>query len=132
VSIEQIGNAVIFYGFYTLDGLGATGLAVTADVWKVEADGTATEIASAQPATEIGDGLYRYRVVGASIDVRAEYVAVFKTVGVVDQAHIAAIWVVGKTWVENMDVASSTLAAAIAALNDLSLADLAAWVIEAS
>ena len=115
--LEQIGQPVIFYAFYTDSGSGKTGLTVTADVWEVIADGTATEIASAQAATEIGDGLYRYRVVGASIDAQAEYICVFKcTVGTCDQAHIPALGVIGKGWVENVDAARSTLATAIAAV----------------
>ena len=109
--LEQIGNAVIFYAFYTNNGSGATGETVTADVWEVIADGTATEIASGQGATEIGDGLYRYRVVGASIDAQAEYIAVFKCAGTVDVAHIPALWVIGKDWTENIDTASSTILA---------------------
>ena len=113
--LEQIGNAVIFYAFYTDNGSGATGLTVTADVWEIIADGTATEIASAQACTEIGDGLYRYRVAGASIDAQAEYICVFKcTVGTCDQAHIPALWVIGKGWLENVDAASSTLATSAA------------------
>ena len=107
--LEQIGQPVIFYAFYTDSGSGKTGLTVTADVWEVIADGTATEIASAQACTEIGDGLYRYRVVGASIDAQAEYICVFKcTVGTCDQAHIPALWVIGKGWVERVDAAITT------------------------
>jgi hypothetical protein len=112
--LEQIGQPIIFYAFYTTNGLGTTGLTVTADVWEIVADGTATEIASAQAATEIGDGLYRYRVVGASVDAQAEYIAVFKCADTtVDQRHIPAIWVIGKDWVENVDLASSTLASQV-------------------
>lgn len=114
--LEQVGNAIIFYAFYTVNGLGTTGLTVTTDVWEIVADGTATEIASAQSATEIGDGLYRYRVVAGSVDATAEYIAVFKcTDTTIDQRHIPAIWVVGKDWVENVDAASSTLSTLTAA-----------------
>ena len=123
--LEQIGQPVIFYAFYTDSGSGKTGLTVTADVWEVIADGTATEIASAQACTEIGDGLYRYRVVGASIDAQAEYIAVFKTAGTCDQAHIPALWVIGKGWLENLATSVE-----IAALNDVSIAEMQAMIIE--
>ena len=112
--LEQIGQPVIFYVFYTDSGSGKTGLTVTADVWEVQADGTAAEIVTAANATEIGDGLYRYRLVGASVDAQAEYIAVFKTAGTVDTAHIPALWVIGKDWLERVDVASSTLATSAA------------------
>ena len=117
--LEQVGNAVIFYAFYTDGGDGATGLTVTADVWEVQADGTATEIASAQATTEIGDGLYRYRVAAVDIDATAEYICVFKcTVGTCDQAHIPALWVIGKGWVENVDAATTTRATQADILSD--------------
>jgi len=111
--LEQIGQPVIFYAFYTDSGEGAVGLTVTASVIEVLADGTAAEIVTDAAATEIGRGLYRYRLVGASVDAQAEYIAVFETVDACDQAHIPAIWVVGKTWVENVDAAISDVPDAI-------------------
>jgi len=111
--LEQIGNAVTFYGFYTNNGLGATGLTVTADVWEVQTDGTATELQSAAAATEIGDGLYRYILASGSVDAEGEYLAVFKTAGSVDQAHIAAIWTVNRAGIDNLDAAISGIADAV-------------------
>lgn len=95
--IETQGNAIIFYAFYTDVGAGKTGLTVTVDVWEVQTDGTAAEIVSAANATEIGDGLYRYRLTGGNVDEDGEYIAVFKTAGTVDQAHIPALWTIGHT-----------------------------------
>jgi len=107
--LEQLGNAVIFYAHYVKSGVSVTGLDVTADVWEIQTDGTATEIASAQAAAEIGDGLYRYRVAGASIDVEGEYLCVFKTAGDVDQKHVAAIWVINRAGIENLDAPLTTI-----------------------
>lgn len=106
--LEQTGNAITFYAFFTNSGAGATGLTVTADVWEVELDGSATELQSAAGATEIGDGLYRYILASGSVDAEGEYLAVFKTSGTVDQAHIAAIWVINRAGVENLDAAMTS------------------------
>jgi len=106
--IEQTGNAITFYAFYTNLGLGVLGLAVTADVWEVEFDGTTGELVAAAAATEIGDGLYRYILVGGSVDITGEYLAVFKTAGVVDQQHVAAIWSVARGGIENLDATVSS------------------------
>ena len=156
--LEQIGNALTFEAFYTDSGSGATGLTVTVDVWELTAGGVATEIVAGGAATEIGDGLYYYQLAAGSVDAEAIYTAVFKCAGTVDQAHIVAGWVVGPTWVENVDAASSTLATAIAlataqadldnpsqymadvsalatsveiaALNDITVAEMLAGIIE--
>ncbi len=111
--IEQTGNAITFYAFYTNAGAGALGLAVTADVWEVEIDGTATELQSAAAATEIGDGLYRYILASGSVDAEGEYLAVFKTAGVVDQAHMAAIWSVARGGIENLNAAIGSVPDAV-------------------
>lgn len=129
--LEQTGNAVIFYAFYTNNGTGATGLTVTADVWEVATDGTATEIASAQAATEIGDGLYCYRVAGASIDTEGEYIAVFKTADTVDQQHIAALWVINRAGIENLDGAISAVPGGVWSYAVRTLTQSAASVIAA-
>ena len=111
--IEQVGNAITFYAFYTKSGLGVTGLTVTADVWEVEIDGSATELQSAAGATEIGDGLYRYILASGSVDAEGEYLAVFKTAGDVDQKHIAACWTVSRAGIENLDAAMTGVADAV-------------------
>jgi hypothetical protein len=113
--LERQGNPIIFYAFYTDAGAGATALAVTVDVWEVQTDGTAAEIVAAANATEIGDGLYRYRLVGASVNDDGEYIAVFKTAGTVDQAHIPAIWTIGHT---TKAVADETLSRGVANVED--------------
>ena len=114
--LEQISNAVIFYAHYVKTGVSVAGLTVTADVWEIQTDGTATEIFSAQAATEIGDGLYRYRVVGADIDAEGEYLCVFKTAGDVDQKHLAAIWVINRAGIENLDAPLTTIDANVDAI----------------
>ena len=115
--LEQVGQPIIFYAFYALNGEGALGLTVTVDVWEVTAAGVATEIVAAAAATEIGDGLYRYRLVAASVDEQAEYIAVFKTADACDVAHIPALWVIGKDWVEDVDAAISDVPGAVLSLD---------------
>ena len=116
--LEQIGNALTFEAFYTDSGSGALGLTVTADVWELTAGGVATELVSGDAATEIGDGLYYYQLAAGSVDAEAIYTAVFKTADACDQAHIAAGWVVGPTWVENVDATVGTRATQADILND--------------
>ena len=111
--LEQIGSALTFEAFYTDSGSGALGLTVTADVWELTAGGVATELVSGAAATEIGDGLYYYQLAAGSVDAEAIYTAVFKTADACDQAHIAAGWVVGPTWVENVDATISGIPDAI-------------------
>lgn len=95
--IAKSGASLVFYAFYTDSGAGKTGLAdVTVDVWEVARDGTAAEVATAQAATEVGDGLYRYILAAGTVDAAAEYIAVFKTAGTVDQAHLPALWTVDR------------------------------------
>ena len=101
--LEQQGNALTFLAFYTESKVAKTGLTVTADVW----EGT-SEIITAGSAIEIGDGLYYYTLASGSVDANANYVAVFKTAtSTVDQQHIPALWVVGRTWVNRVDEATS-------------------------
>ena len=101
--LEQIGNALTFEAFYTDSGAGALGLTVTVDVWELTAGGVATEIVAGGAVTEMGDGLYYYQLAAGSVDAEAIYTAVFKIADACDQAHIVAGWVVGPTWVENVD-----------------------------
>ena len=128
--LEQTGNAITFYGFYTKSGLGVTGLTVTADVWEVEIDGSATELQSAAGATEIGDGLYRYILASGSVDAEGEYLCVFKTAGDVDQKHIAACWTVSRAGIENLDAAMSSRSAAATALTDATWTDARAGYLD--
>jgi hypothetical protein len=101
--LEQQGNALTFLAFYTESKVGKTGLTVTCDVW----EGT-SEIITAGSAVEIGDGLYYYTLASGSVDASTNYVAVFKTAtSSVDQQHIPALWVVGRTWVNRVDEAIS-------------------------
>ena len=103
--LEQIGNAITFQCHYVSSGSSATGLTVTVDVWELTAGGVATEVVSAGNATEMGDGLYYYQLASGAVDAEAVYTAVFKCAGSVDQAHLAAAWVVGPTWIERVDAA---------------------------
>lgn len=72
-------------------GLGVTALTVTIDVWRVaHADLTKSEIVTAGAVTEIGDGVYAYRVAAADLQTYY-YFGVCKTAGTVAQKHVAAV-----------------------------------------
>lgn len=114
MSWEKLTQDITFYAFYLASKVGKTGITVTVDVWEHTRAGTATEIVTGGSATEIGDGLYKYVLSSASVDAIGEYIAVFKTAdATVDAQHIPAIWIVGRSGVENLDAAvSSRLASA--------------------
>jgi hypothetical protein len=102
--LEQIGNALTFYAFYTASKVGKTGLTVTVNVRR----GT-TGVVTGGSATEVGDGLYSYTLASGSVNAENEYTAVFKTSDTsVDQQDIPALWVIGKAGVEDLDAAIST------------------------
>jgi len=130
--LEQSGNAVIFYAFYTDSGAGKTGLTVTCDVIEVQTDGTATEIFTGQSATEIGRGFYRYRVAGADIDSEGEYLARFNTAGTVDQADIAAVWVIDRAGIDGQVLADNAITAAKIATDAITASKIAGGAIGAS
>ena len=96
---EQIGNALIFYAFYSTLGIGQAGLTVTADVYK-----NGASLLSDQAASEVGGGLYKYTLASGSVDTEGEYIVIFKTATIsVDQQHLPALWVVQKAGVENLN-----------------------------
>lgn len=102
---EQTGNAIKFKAAFVNEGVGATGLTVTVDVYRNE-----SEIVTAASATEQGDGLYFYELASGSVNAEGLYEAVFKTSGTADQQHLFSQWVVGKGGIENLDAAVSTRA----------------------
>ena len=102
--LEQIGNTLTFYAFYTASKVGKTGLTVTVNVRR----GT-TSVVTGGSATEIGDGLYAYTLASGSVTAENEYTAVFKTSDTsVDQQDIPALWAVGRAGIEDLDAAIST------------------------
>lgn len=103
--LEQLANDLVFLAAYTNNGQGATGLTVTADVYR----GT-TKIVTGVSAVEVGDGLYAYTLAAASVTVEGLYACVFKTAGTVDVAHLFAVWCVQKAGVEYLDAAVSSRA----------------------
>lgn len=79
---------IIFAAGFVASGVGATGLTVTVDVWRVAvADLAKSEIVTAGSATEIGDGVYAYRVASADLQTYYYY-AIFKTAGTADVKHL--------------------------------------------
>lgn len=109
MSWEKLTQDITFYAFYVASKVGKTGLTVTVDVWEHTRTGTATEVVSGGSATEIGDGLYKYVLSSGSVDAVGEYIAVFKTAdSTVDAQHLPALWIVGRSGVENLDAAVSS------------------------
>jgi len=112
--LENQGNSVIFYAFYTEDGALDTGLTVTADVAEVLRDGTATKIVNDGACTEVLSlGLYRYLLASGSVDAAAEYVAIFHTADAdTDQKDIPAVWAIDRAGTEKLedvsDIAETT------------------------
>lgn len=127
--IEQVDNALTFYAQFLVSGAAGTGLTVTCTVYK-GSDGST--VVSAQAATEIGGGLYKYTLASVSVDAEDDYLAVFnEAAATADQTDVPAMWTVGKAGVENLDAAASSLAtaAALATVDgnvDAILADTAA------
>ena len=104
---EQIGIALIGPAYFTKFGIGTEGLTVTVDVWEITTSGS-TQVATAQSATEVGDGFYRYTIASGVVDANAVYAYKFTTAGTVDQKEVAGVQRVGQTWVENLDAAITT------------------------
>lgn len=104
----QIGDPVYFTAAYTDSGVGKTGLTVTCTVWQVTASGSSL-LVNAQPATEVGGGIYRYTLAADATTQQASLIAVFVTAGAVDQPHLYANAEVGY-WSELIDVPISSRA----------------------
>ncbi len=82
---------IILAAGFVASGVGATGLTVTVDVWRVAtADLAKSEIVTAGSATEIGDGLYAYRVASADLQTYYYY-GVFKTTGTADVKNLFSV-----------------------------------------
>lgn len=102
--LELQGNALTFLAFYTESKVGKTGLTVTCTVYEGD-----TAIVSGASATPIGGGLYYYTLSSGSVDANALYTAIFATATTtVDQQHIPALWVVGRTWTTRIDATISS------------------------
>ena len=107
--IEQTGVAVTFYAQFLVSGAVGTGLTITCTVYK-GSDGSA--LVSAQAATEIGGGLYKYTY--ATPATEDDYLAVFnEDAATADQTDVPAMWTVGKAGVENLDASVGDVEAKI-------------------
>jgi hypothetical protein len=95
--IQTKSQPVSFYAFFVESKVGKTGLIVTADIYR----GTSL-ISSDVSAVEVGGGLYRYVLSGASTATAEVYAAVFKTTDTtVDAKQIPSLWQVGPAWAES-------------------------------
>jgi hypothetical protein len=105
MSIQQTGQTVIFYAFFTASKIGKTGLSVTVDIYSP----SNTLLVMGGSALAVGGGLYYYSLTGASTGTAGDYKAIFKTADTtVDRQHEPALWVLGPTWTQNLDAAVST------------------------
>lgn len=101
---EQTGKTVRFHAHYVASGLSATGLTVTVDVY----DPSGTKIINNVGTTEIAGGWYRYTLADSAVTTAGTYLAVFKTAGTADVKHQSDRAEIGMTWLQNLDVATST------------------------
>ena len=112
--IQQKDTALTFYGFFTQDGVGDTGLTVTVDVYEAT---TATPIVSAGSATELAGGLYYYTLSSGSVDANAMYITIFKTTDTdTDQKQIPAAFFT-PVWADRIDDSIADLATDVATVD---------------
>lgn len=111
MAIHQQGNALVCVASFLASGGGATGLAVSVDVYEIGLpSGAPSTIVTAASATEIARGLYYYRLASVNVDANALYVFAFYTLGVADQKVVVQGWTAGVGWVENVNAAVTTRA----------------------
>lgn len=96
---NRAGVALPFLAFFADDtSAGVTGLTVTVDVYR-----GATKIVTADSASEVGGGLYRYTLAAANNTGANTYTAVFKTTATtVANKQVAGAWAVAD-WVDNLN-----------------------------
>jgi hypothetical protein len=101
--LEVHGHAITFYFFYTQDGEGDTGLTVTCNIRKKEADGTKTTLVTDGACTEWFGGLYYYTLATGSVASEGDYVGISHTDDAnTDQKDLPAIWVIDKANLEDI------------------------------
>lgn len=129
MSVEQIGQALVFTAYFTENGLGKAGLSPTINVGKHGG----TIVADTQAMTEVHAtklaGLYIYTLSGGANDAASAYVAKASVGSGADMLEVPAGILVGTQWVERIDAAISAAVsaadaatAAVALLENLSQA----------
>lgn len=104
MGMEQTGSSLTFLALFTASKVGKTGLTPTVNVWRIQTDGTTTQIVTSGSATAVAKGIYRYVLSGASVTLEGEYLAVFETTdSSVDQQEVPSLWSVSRAGVENLD-----------------------------
>jgi hypothetical protein len=104
--LEQVNNALTFYAQFLVSGAAGTGLTITCTVYR---GSTGATVVSAQAATEIGGGVYKYTLASGSVGAEDDYVAVFnEAAATADQSDVPSMWAVGRAGVENLDAAVSS------------------------
>lgn len=102
--LDTLGNSEGFEAFFTVSGLGATGLTVTVNV----RNPAGTLIVTGASATEVGDGFYTYSLSSSLTTTAGTYRAIFMTAGTADQKHQPSVWILGKAWVASHSAATGT------------------------
>lgn len=113
--LTHAGEAIILAGFFTVAGVGQTGLTVTIDVYRVQlSDLATTQVVTGGSATALGGGLYGYRHVTSA--GAYYYYGILKTTDTsVDQQQIPAAQIAGIPLASRIDEnvsAAKVLAAA--------------------
>jgi hypothetical protein len=99
MSWEQVDNALTAAAHFVASKVGKTGLTVTAYAYR-----NGTLVASAVPATEVGNGFYTYTLASGYVTQPGLYLFLFKTTdSTVDQQEIPAAYLVGLAGVEYLD-----------------------------
>jgi hypothetical protein len=110
--LEQLGNALRFFAFFTASRIGKTGLSdVTVDVFNPA--GTKIVTAATVTGELTGSGVYYYDLASGSVSAKGEYLAIFKTAdATVDAKHMPSLWVVNRAGIENLDAPISSVSPA--------------------
>lgn len=100
--LEQTSNSISFYFHFVSSGGSATGLTPTVSVWSSTGGSIVTDSTA---ATETLNGVFQYVLSSSAMTTaRANYLAVGHTTSTgVTQQDIPALWVVGQTWVQNIN-----------------------------
>lgn len=113
--IEQTNREITFWAFYTYNGVGVTGLTVTADIWR-----GATQVANDVTYTELARGLYYYTLPVTSVNAKNSYIALTSaTGGDVDAQEMVAAWWVGVGGVDNLRAGEIEIASTINDAGDM-------------
>lgn len=109
--IQSTGQGITFYFPFTESKLGKTGLSTSVYIYRRS---DLSLVVNGLSGTELGRGIYYYTLAGASTGTASDYIAIAETATTsVDSRVSYALWVVGPTWVQRLDMALSSIALAV-------------------